>query len=134
MAAALPVESAAKDNPRPHGSGHRLEAPGTGLRRPLGRRQAADRKAGEHELEAKDGGRQSPAIRLKPGAKLVREWGGESHVVLMTDDGFEWQGRCHRSLSVLAREITGTRWSGPRFFGLAKQPKSVTQADELANA
>jgi hypothetical protein len=87
-----------------------------------------------NELEAKDGGRQSPAIRLKPGAKLVREWGGESHVVLVTDDGFEWQGRSYRSLSVLAREITGTRWSGPRFFGLAKQPKSVTQADELANA
>ena len=56
--------------------------------------------------------------RLKPGAKLVREWHGEAHTVLVVEDGFEWMGRHWRSLSVIAREITGVHWSGPRFFGL----------------
>jgi hypothetical protein len=85
------------------------------------------------ELEAEGGG-QNTAIRLKPGAKLVREWGGETHTVLVTDEGFEWRGQACRSLSMIAREITGTRWSGPRFFGLAKRPKPFTQADEVGHA
>jgi hypothetical protein len=57
-------------------------------------------------------------LRLKPGAKLVREWQGETHDVLVLEDGFAWRGKTWASLSVIAREITGTRWSGPRFFGL----------------
>jgi hypothetical protein len=65
----------------------------------------------------------SPAIRIKPGSKLVREWRGETHTVLVLDDGFEWNGKRRRSLSVIAREITGTQWSGPRFFGLRRRPK-----------
>ncbi len=56
--------------------------------------------------------------RLKPGAKLIREWQGETHTVAVLEDGFEWQGKRWRSLSVIAREITGSHWSGPRFFGL----------------
>ena len=56
--------------------------------------------------------------RLKPGARLVREWRGETHTVIVLDDGFEWRGDRWRSLSVIAREITGAHWSGPRFFGL----------------
>ncbi len=56
--------------------------------------------------------------RLKPGAKLVREWRGEAHTVIVIEDGFEWNGRHWRSLSAIAREITGVHWSGPRFFGL----------------
>ena len=63
-----------------------------------------------------------PAIRLKPGLRLVREWRGETHDVLVLEDGFEWNGKRRRSLSVIAREITGTRWSGPRFFGLKPRP------------
>jgi hypothetical protein len=58
-------------------------------------------------------------LTLKPGARLIREWGGETHEVAVVEDGFVWQGRTWRSLSVIARAITGTRWSGPRFFGLA---------------
>ena len=58
------------------------------------------------------------AAKLKPGAKLVREWRGETHDVLVVEDGFLWRGKSRRSLSSIAREITGTRWSGPRFFGL----------------
>jgi len=63
-----------------------------------------------------------PAIRLKPGLRLVREWRGETHTVLVLEDGFEWNGERRRSLSEIAREITGTRWSGPSFFGLKPRP------------
>jgi hypothetical protein len=59
------------------------------------------------------------AVRLKPGARLLREWNGETHAVLVLEEGFQWRGRPWRSLSAIAREITGARWSGPRFFGLA---------------
>ena len=55
---------------------------------------------------------------LDPGARLVREWNGVSHTVDVTDHGFEWRGERYGSLSAIAREITGARWSGPRFFGL----------------
>ena len=57
--------------------------------------------------------------RLKPGARLVREWHGRAHSVIVLDDGFEFEGRRYRSLTQIARAITGARWSGPRFFGLA---------------
>ena len=60
------------------------------------------------------------APRLKPGGRLIREWNGKTHVVEVMDDGFMWRGRRWRSLSVIAREITGAHWSGPRFFGLAR--------------
>jgi hypothetical protein len=55
---------------------------------------------------------------LKPGTRLVREWQGQTYDVLVLDDGFSWQGTQHRSLSAIARKITGTAWSGPLFFGL----------------
>ena len=64
-----------------------------------------------------------PAICMKPGLRLVREWRGETHDVLVLEDGFEWNGERRRSLSAIAREITGTQWSGPRFFGLQRKPK-----------
>ncbi len=57
-------------------------------------------------------------VTLKPGARLVRAWGGETHEVLVVEDGFQWRDKTWRSLSVIAREMTGTHWSGPRFFGL----------------
>ncbi len=63
-----------------------------------------------------------PTICLKPGLRLVREWRGETHDVLVLEDGFEWNGQRRRSLSAIAREITGTRWSGPLFFGLKPRP------------
>jgi hypothetical protein len=64
----------------------------------------------------------APAI-VKPGTRLVREWNGQTHTVLVHADGVEWRGKRFRSLSVIAREITGTHWSGPRFFGLQGRPK-----------
>jgi hypothetical protein len=56
--------------------------------------------------------------RIKPGAILVREWKGDSHRVTVLQGGFAYQGQTYDSLSVIARLITGTRWNGPRFFGL----------------
>ena len=70
--------------------------------------------------------------RIKPGAKLVREWHGKVHTVIVVEDGFEWMGRHWRSLSVIAREITGVHWSGPRFFGL--NGKAGQQTDIRAEA
>ncbi len=71
----------------------------------------------------------SRVARLKPGAKLVREWRGETHTVIVGEEGFEWRG-CHwRSLSVIAREITGGHWSGPRFFGLKGKANTSTGGD-----
>ena len=52
------------------------------------------------------------------GTRLLREWQGVEHVVTVTADGFEWQGRPYKSLSAIARAITGTRWNGWVFFGL----------------
>jgi hypothetical protein len=55
---------------------------------------------------------------LKPGARLVREWNGKIHTVEVVEGGYVWNGTRHRSLSAVARGITGARWSGPRFFGI----------------
>ena len=64
-------------------------------------------------------GRSGPqVVSLKPGTRLVREWHGVTHTVMILADGVEWRGQRYRSLSVVAREITGAHWSGPRFFGL----------------
>lgn len=56
---------------------------------------------------------------LRPGTLLVREWAGVQQRVMVLDPGFAWNGSTYASLSHVARAITGTRWSGPRFFGLA---------------
>jgi Protein of unknown function (DUF2924) len=58
------------------------------------------------------------AHRLRPGTNLEREWQGEKHVVSVTEAGFAYRGDSYRSLSQIARLITGTRWNGPAFFGL----------------
>jgi hypothetical protein len=59
-----------------------------------------------------------PPRRIKPGSIIVREYAGARHEVFVVADGFSWQGRTYPSLSAIAKEITGTRWNGPRFFGL----------------
>jgi len=70
--------------------------------------------------EASDTRKPKPPISLKAGTRLVREWRGVTHIVLVHADGFEWNGNRYRSLTIVAREITGAHWSGPRFFGLSK--------------
>ena len=52
------------------------------------------------------------------GTRLIREWQGVEHTATVLDDGFEHQGRRYKSLSAVARAITGTRWNGPLFWGL----------------
>ena len=56
--------------------------------------------------------------RLTPGTHLIREWGNETHQVTVDAAGLVYRGQRYRSLSEIARRITGTRWSGPRFFGV----------------
>jgi hypothetical protein len=68
------------------------------------------KESGEGQIRARP--------ELKPGTRLVREWQGRTYEVLVLDDGFSWQGTSYRSLSAVARKITGTAWSGPLFFGL----------------
>src|ERR1700720_4435945 len=65
-------------------------------------------------------------ISLRPGTRLVREWRGVTHMVLIHADGIEWRGQRYRSLSLVARKITGARWSGPRFFGLRQRQLDST--------
>jgi hypothetical protein len=55
---------------------------------------------------------------LTPGTRLMREWNGRSHVIDVTADGFVFDGKTYRSLTAVAKRITGVQWSGPRFFGL----------------
>ncbi len=63
----------------------------------------------------------SPTPVLREGNRLVREWNGTTHTVLVLGSGFEWQAKQYRSLSQIAEAITGAHWSGPRFFGLTKR-------------
>jgi hypothetical protein len=60
-------------------------------------------------------------VGLRPGTVVVREWDGTSHRVMVMSEGFAWNGSTYASLSQVARAITGTRWNGPRFFGLRDQ-------------
>jgi hypothetical protein len=66
------------------------------------------------------------AERVTPGTRFVREWRGKVHVVTVTDDGhYHWQDRNWASLSMIARTITGTQWSGPAFFGTKISKRSA---------
>jgi hypothetical protein len=60
----------------------------------------------------------SGAPRIKPGTRLIRDWRGQSNRVTVLEKGYEYAGKRYSSLSQIARLITGTRWSGPLFFGL----------------
>lgn len=72
------------------------------------------------QLRAGEDGAFDPGPVLKPGTRLIREWQSRAIEVLVLGDGFEYDGRRYGSLSGIARQVTGTRWSGPRFFGLPK--------------
>jgi hypothetical protein len=66
-----------------------------------------------------------PRTELRPGTLLTREWDGHLQRVMVLADGFSWNGKTYRSLSKVAFAMTGTRWSGPRFFGLDKPSSEV---------
>jgi hypothetical protein len=84
------------------------------------------------QLKESGEGRIRARPELKPGTRLVREWQGRTYEVLVLDDGFSWQGTTYRSLSALARKITGTAWSGPLFFGLKPNRSAIRCASQPA--
>jgi len=81
---------------------------------------ASKRKLKDHATQIETSGRVRPESRpaVRAGARLVREWNGRTYTVAVTEDGFEYGGKTYRSLTKVARVITGAHWSGPRFFGL----------------
>jgi hypothetical protein len=83
--------------------------------------QALKRNPGSSEL--------LPRPRIKPGTRLLRQWRGETHEVFVTDSGYEHRGIRYRSLSEIARKVTGTRWSGPAFFGLKNATSAAGRSD-----
>lgn len=97
---------------------HQMKAHGRSTSRLQHRIERANRKEGDKTQSAK-----APST-LAPGARLIREWNGSNHTVDVTEDGFVLDGVQYRSLSAIARTITGTRWSGPRFFGLKPEKTS----------
>ncbi len=64
------------------------------------------------------------ALQIRPGTRLVRQWRDQVHLVNVEANGYEYQGARYRSLSEIARLITGTRWSGPLFFGIKNEQGS----------
>ncbi|MGJ0507600.1 MAG: DUF2924 domain-containing protein [Methylocystis sp.] len=73
-------------------------------------------------------------VSLKPGTRLVREWRGATHSVLVDSDGFEWNGELDSSLTLIAEKITGAHWSGPRFFGLRRLTGASSKSAESGHA
>jgi DUF2924 family protein len=69
--------------------------------------------------------------RIKPGSVLVREWKGISHRVMVLADGFAYDGKTFGNLSEIAVLITGTRWNGPRFFGLRSKTEGRTEPADI---
>jgi hypothetical protein len=67
--------------------------------------------------------------KAKSGTRLLRPWRGAMHEVVVTNSGYEYRGTGYRTLSEIARKITGTRWSGPAFFGLNKVPVAPGRSD-----
>lgn len=67
-----------------------------------------------------------PTLQIKPGTRLLRDWQGHTHSVTVTEGGFQYRSKTYKSLSMIAREITGTRWSGPAFFGLKDRKRTST--------
>jgi hypothetical protein len=72
-------------------------------------------------------------IRLRPGARLVREWRGRTHTIVVTEGGFEYAGKTFSSLTTIAGVITGAHWSGPRFFGLNRSGAAEAASDDRLN-
>jgi len=86
-------------------------------------RSETPQKAGRRAVSLRQ-----PISELRPGTTLGREWNGQMQRVAVHADGFVWNGKTYRSLSQVAFAITGTRWNGPRFFGLRdKSPKRTHQ-------
>ena len=99
-----------------------------------GLRPEPQRQLRQIALELKQTGAAAIRLRpqLKPGTRLMREWQGRTYEVVVLDDGFSWLGAHYRSLSAIARKITGTAWSGALFFG-RRSNRSATRSPSLAS-
>ena len=114
VAGAVSRTTSPKIAPRTDDPDPRLQYPRAGLRRPEIRstRKHLQQLAAEREQKELRG--PLPLLpQLKPGTKLLRQWQGQMHEILVVDDGFEYRGKRYKTLSEIARQITGTRWSGP---------------------
>jgi hypothetical protein len=78
-------------------------------------------------LEGSKDSRSSATPLPRTGTVLVRQWQGVAHHVAVLDDGFRWNGQTHRSLSAIARAITGANWNGPRFFGMRETRRKTAE-------
>jgi DUF2924 family protein len=93
-------------------------------------RQVLDRMVGKDAgpaMSARLASFDQKRTELTPGTVLVREWDRQSQRVMVLADGFAWNGQTYDSLSKVAFAITGTRWNGPRFFGLARRNGTSTR-------
>ena len=90
-----------------------------------GLKPSTQRLLAEFAYDGANGSAAAHSRIVRPGAVLVREWRGISHQVSVLEKGFSFRGKRYRSLSEVAREITGTRWSGPLFFGLKRRAKEA---------
>ena len=88
------------------------------------------------EMAAKGNITITPEVCLRPGARLVREWRGRTHTVVVKEDGFEFAGKTYLSLTKIAHVITRAHWSGPRFFGLnrTRTPNVQLGPDAIGSA
>jgi hypothetical protein len=118
-----------KQAPPPHVRGqllvwllaYKLQEQAYGGLKPEVKRRLRELAAGFNREPGKAGRQYTDFIRIKPGTRLIRQWEGKTHQVTVVEAGFEYNGECYQSLSQIARLITGTRWSGPLFFGLKGQ-------------
>ena len=97
---------------------YKLQEQAYGGLKPEVKRRLRELAASFHRDSKKTAAQRRDPLRIKPGTRLIRKWEGQTHHVTVGEVGFEYNGERYKSLSVIARLITGTRWSGPLFFGL----------------
>jgi hypothetical protein len=107
---------------------HRMQELAPGGLRPQRQRQL---RQIAQQFKQTGGANTPPRPELKSGTRLMREWHGRTYDVRVLDDGFSWQGTRYRSLSAIARNITGTAWSGPLFFGLKPNRSATRHSSQL---
>ena len=86
-----------------------------------------------HQRKKRSAQLPAASTNLRPGTVISKQWRGAQHVVIVLGDGFQHQGKVYGSLSHVAREITGTRWNGPAFFGLRQGHGRTAEVGNDAN-
>ncbi|MEP7240048.1 MAG: DUF2924 domain-containing protein [Devosia sp.] len=107
---------------------YRIQEKAFGGLKPASKRQLQAHVAGLDRASSGDAPARPRAPRLAPGTQLIREWNGSTVLVDVVAGGFRWKERSFRTLSAVAVAITGTKWSGPKFFGLTSAASAATKA------